>query len=82
MIFEFIARCGEQTIRLEVSIDYQPGKQAQRARRVAVGQLLARLGAEHATVDASGEDMVQVTTADGVWVIGEGGGVGHRRGRI
>ena len=64
---------------LEVSIPFRPGKQSQRARRVAVGELLAALGVETATVDASGEDQVRITTPEGIWVIGEGGPLEERR---
>lgn len=64
---------------LEVNIPFKPGRQSQRARRVAVGELLAALGAETATVDASGEDQVRVATLEGVWVIGEGGPLEERR---
>lgn len=79
--FQFTARRGEESLPLEVNIEYRPGKQAQRARRVAVGELLAALELEEASVDASGEEMVTVSTRDGVWVIGEArtGGT-HRRG--
>jgi hypothetical protein len=77
--FRFIARCGEQTMPLEVNLAYRPGKQAQRARRVAVGELLAALGAETASVDAAGEDQVRVTTPEGIWIIGEGGPLAERR---
>ena len=69
--YQFTAICGEQKVPLEVQIEYKPGKQAQRARRVAVGELLAFLGAQGATVDATGEDMVKVTTKEGIWIIGE-----------
>ena len=82
MKFQFIARCGEESLPLEVNIDYRPGKQAQRARRVAVGELLAALGIEEATIDASGEERVIVSTGDGLWVIAEGGSIGERRGAI
>jgi hypothetical protein len=69
--FAFVARCGEETIPLEVAIDYRPGRQTQRARRVAVGQLLAVLEVDAATVDASGAEQVTVKTPRGTWVIGE-----------
>jgi len=69
--YRFIAICGEQKIPLEVELPYKPGKQAQRARRHAVGQLLAVLEIEAATINAAGEEMVKVTTKDGIWVIGE-----------
>ena len=62
MKFSFLARCGDQTLPLEVETPFKPGKQVQRARRLAVGELLAVLEIEQATVDASGEDMVRVTT--------------------
>lgn len=80
--FRFIARCGEETLPLEVSLEYRPGKQTQRARRVAVGELLAILEIDQATIDAAGEDLVKVTTANGLWVIAEGTGVGERRGNF
>ena len=82
MKFAFIARSGEQTLPLEVELAYRPGKQAQRARRVAVGELLALLEAEQAEVDASGDESVQVTLPNGVWIIAEGGGVSVSRGKI
>ena len=82
MKFKFIARCGDQTMPLEVSTGYRPGKQVQRARRLAVGELLALLEIEQASIDASGEDFVSVTTADGTWVIAEGGGVAEQRGKL
>ncbi len=82
MKFAFIARSGEQTLPLEVDLAYRPGKQTQRARRVAVGELLALLEAEQAQVDASGEDSVKITLPDAVWVIGEGGGAAGVRGKI
>ena len=69
--FRFVAICGEQKIPLEVKLPYKPGKQVQRARRYAVGELLAVLEIEVATVNAAGEDLVKVTTKDGIWVIGE-----------
>ena len=80
MKFQFVARCGEETLPLEVNLDYRPGKQGQRARRVAVGELLALLSLEHATIDASGEDMIKISTDKGIWVIAEGGAVTERRG--
>jgi len=82
MKFAFIARSGEQTLPLEVDLAYRPGKQTQRARRVAVGELLALLEAEQAQVDASGEDSVKITLPDAVWVIAEGGGAAVGRGKI
>jgi len=80
--YQFIARCGEETLPVEVSLGYRPGKQSQRARRLAVGELLAALEVAHATVDASVEDLVKVTTDKGTWVIGEGGAVPERRGGV
>ena len=80
--FAFLARCGEESIQLEVNLDYQPGNQTQRARRVAVGELLARLGCESASIDASGNDMVKVETPEGVWVIGESYSPSQSRGKI
>jgi len=82
MKFQFIARCGEESLPLEVDIDYRPGKQAQRARRVAAGELLAALSIEEATIDASGEERVIVSTGNSLWVIAEGGSIGERRGVI
>lgn len=80
--FSFIARCGEDSMPLAVDLDYKPGKQNQRARRLAVGQLLAKLDAESANVDASGEDQVIVTTEKETWVIGEAGAAESKRGRL
>ena len=80
--FHFSARSNEQVIGLEVSMPYQPGNQGQRARRLAVGELLAVLEATTAEVDAQGEDRVIVVTQGETWVIGEGGAAGHQRGRI
>ena len=82
MKFKFVARCGEETLPLEVDLAYRPGKQSQRARRVAVGELLGLLEADKAFVDASSEEFVRVEIADQVWVIGEGGGIGERRGVV
>jgi hypothetical protein len=82
MKFAFIARSGEQTLPLEVELAYRPGKQTQRARRVAVGELLALLEAEQAEVDASGHDSVKVTLPNAVWIIAEGSGVAVSRGKI
>jgi hypothetical protein len=82
MKFAFVARSGEETLPLEVSMSYRPGKQAQRARRLAVGELLALLEVEHAQIDASGEDLVKVSLPDSVWVIAEGGGVSESRGKV
>ncbi len=69
MLYKFIARCGDQAFPLEINIAYKPGKQAQRARRVAVGELLGLLGGEKIAIDASGEDMVQVNIDGEHWVI-------------
>ena len=80
--FAFIARCGDQSLPLEVSLTYQPGKQAQRARRIAVGELLALLECESATIDASGTDSVKVLTPQGVWVIGESYSPKASRGKL
>ena len=80
--FQFTARCGDQSVPLEVSVEYRPGKQAQRARRVAVGELLAILEADEASIDATGTDQVTVITKDGHWVIAEGRGVGQGRGGV
>ena len=80
--FAFIARCDEQTIPLEVSLEYQPGNQTQRARRMAVGELLAKLEIEAAQIDASGSDMVKVQTESDVWVIGESYSATGGRGKI
>lgn len=80
--FRFTATCGEQSLPLEVSIEYRPGKQTQRARRVAVGKLLAVLEVDHASVDASGEDQIKVTTKKGTWVIGDARGLVEGRGRL
>lgn len=67
---------------LEVTVPYKPGKQAQRARRVAVGELLAALEVQRAQVDASGDDYIVVKTDQGDWVIGESTAVGDGRGRL
>jgi hypothetical protein len=80
--FQFTARCGEESLPLEVNIEYRPGKQMQRARRTAVGELLAALEIDRASVDATGNDMVTVTTDGGTWVIAEGRGGGQRRGGL
>ncbi len=82
MKFEFIARNKDQTMVLSVELDYQPGKQSQRARRKAVGELLAQLEIEQATVDASGMERVVVTTDAGTWIIAEGGSAGYARGKL
>ena len=79
MKFQFLARCGEQTMPIEVELDYRPGKQAQRARRLAVGQLLATLEATAASVDASGDEHVSVQTPEGTWIIAEGGAITAKR---
>ena len=80
--FQFTARCGEKSLPLEVNIEYRPGKQMQRARRVAVGELLAALEVEEASINASGEDLVTVSIGEEIWVIGEGRGGGQRRGAL
>lgn len=80
--FSFVARNGEQIIPLDVKLDYQPGNQTQRARRIAVGELLAKLEIESATIDASGNDMATVTTTDGIWVIGESYSNQASRGKL
>ncbi len=82
MRFRFIARCEDQSLTLEVTLDYKPGKQAQRGRRIAVGELLAKLEAQSAQVDASGLDKVIVVTEKGTWVIGESTAVGAGRGTL
>ena len=80
--FKFVARCGEETLPLEVDLDYRPGKQSQRARRVAVGELLGLLEADKAIVDASNEEFVSVEIAGQIWVIGEGGALASGRGVV
>jgi|GEM_PF-2331064 len=80
--YAFIARCADEALPLEVAIDYKPGNQNQRARRVAVGQLLAILETESATIDASGSELVSVTTPNGTWVIAEASGGGAARGSV
>ena len=82
MKFRFIARCQDQVITLDVSVPYKPGKQAQRARRVAVGELLAQLESQTASVDASGSDRIVVDSDAGVWVIGESIAATDSRGRV
>lgn len=80
--FAFLARCGDQTMPLEVSLEYQPGNQTQRARRMAVGDLMAKMDIDKAEVDASGTDMVTVTTDSETWVIGESYSGSGGRGNI
>ncbi len=69
---EFIARCGEESLPITVEMAFKPGNQAQRARRLAVGHLLAALEIERARVVAEGDDLVTVETSSGTWVIAEG----------
>ena len=69
--FRFIARSGDESIPLTVALEYQPGNQTQRARRLAAGELLAILAAEEAHVDAREEGLVTVRTGENIWVIGE-----------
>jgi hypothetical protein len=73
--YRFLATKGGENLPLEVALDFKPGRQNQRARRVAVGHLLALIEAEHAVVDATTEDLIRVETPDGVWIIAEGTGV-------
>ncbi len=80
--FRFTATCGDERLPLEVRLDYRPGKQSQRARRVAVGELLAILGVDDAVVARAGDDQIRVETAKGVWVIGEARGVAEARGKV
>ena len=80
MKFEFIARCGEDAMPIEVEIDYKPGNQSQRARRVAVGKLLALIEAVQASVDASDDEKILVDADKGLWVIGEGRAINPGRG--
>ena len=79
----FIARCGEESLPITVEMPFKPGQQAQRARRLAVGHLLAALEVEQARVTAEGDDLVTVATPDGTWVIAEGRAVDDKgRGRV
>ena len=80
--FQFTATCGDQSMPLEVRLEYRPGKQSQRARRIAVGELLAKLQVDSATVEPSGSDQLRVKTSHGVWVIGEARGLVEGRGRF
>ena len=80
--FEFTARCGEQSTPLVVNLEYQPGNQTQRARRIAVGQLLAQLEPDEALVRAVAQDMVTVAVGADIWVIGEARGGPDRRGKV
>jgi len=80
MKIRFTARCGEDSLPLEVDMAYRPGKVMQHARRLAVGKLLAHLEAEAARVDARGEDSVSVQTPQGTWVIEAGASVSEQRG--
>jgi hypothetical protein len=80
--FQFTATCGDQSLPLEVRLEYRPGKQSQRARRIAVGELLAKLQVDSATVEASGADQLSVKTPHGVWIIGEARGLAEGRGRF
>ena len=67
--FHFMARCGEQTQPLKVSMPYTPGNAAPRAAGIAVGGLLAVLECEYASIDASQDGMVTVTIGQDIWVI-------------
>lgn len=80
--FQFTATCGDQSMPLEVRLEYRPGKQSQRARRIAVGELLAKLQVDSATVEPSGADQLSVKTSHGVWIIGEARGLVEGRGRF
>lgn len=82
MKLNFVARSGEQAIPLSVEMPYQPGNHTQRARRLAVGELLARLEATTATVDAGDATRVVVTTEQGEWVIGESFADPPKRGLV
>jgi hypothetical protein len=80
--FRFTATCGEQSLPLEVRLQYRPGRQSQRARRVAVGELLGLLELDKASIEPAGDDQLKVTTAKGTWVIGEARGLAEGRGRF
>jgi hypothetical protein len=80
--FRFTATCGDQSLPLEVKVDFRPGKQSQRARRIAVGQLLGHLEMDHATVEPGGDAELKVHTPKGTWVIGEARGLVEGRGRL
>ncbi len=80
--FEFTARCGEQSMPLEVSLEYKPGNQTQRARCLAVGQLLAQLQPDEALVKSFDDELVTVTIAGNIWAIAEGRGSPDRRGKL
>ena len=80
--FVFIAHNGESGRELTVQLPFQPGNQTQRARRLAVGELLAQLESTRATVDASADDMVVVSIGSENWIIAESKGAGDSRGAI
>ena len=80
--FHFTARCGDETLPLKVSLEYQPGQQTQQARRKAVGDLLLALKAETAQVDASLDGLVTVIVGDDRWVIAEARGAAGTERRI
>ncbi len=80
--FAFTAVCGEQSLPLEVKLDYRPGKQSQRARRIAVGHLLALLDTTQAAVDASSDELIKVSADGRVWVIGEARALAEGRGKL
>ena len=80
--FRFTATCKEQSLPLEVKIQFRPGKLSRRARRVAVGELLGMLELDSASIEPAGEDQLKVTTEKGVWIIGEARGLVETRGRI
>ena len=69
-------------IPLEVDLPYKPGKQAQRARRVAFGELLAIVEGLEARVDASGEERLVADIDGATWVIAEGGASPASRGKV
>ncbi len=80
--FEFTARCEEQSMPLAVSLEYKPGNQTQRARRLAAGQLLAELAPSEALVKSIDEELVTVTIGQSIWVIAEGRGGPDQRGKV
>ena len=80
--FHFTARCGDETLPISVSLEYQPGNQTQQARRKAVGELLVALKADEAQIDARLDGLVTVVVGDARWVIAEARGTGNTERRI
>lgn len=82
MKFHFLAQCGNETHSLEVDIKYAPGNRTQYARKLAVGQLLADMEIEAATIDATDGNAIFVKTDKGTWLIAEGTSVAPQRGKL